>query len=165
MKLEFDSTTVKRIITHQQKYTLLSAAAVSSLTIGFLHARSCRIKKIAAFPVWKYKWKNYIMGDALMTLHRTPGTQSTCLSHTDSSAPENVLSEGLTSSWRPRFCLFVSLGALEVAEGKETALSSKAQGCSCHWYGGKATREISTNSEISARASSRLGRALLAMAS
>lgn len=100
-----------------------------------------------------------------MTLHRTPGTQSTCLSHTDSSAPENVLSEGLTSSWRPRFCLFVSLGALEVAEGKETALSSKAQGCSCHWYGGKATREISTNSEISARASSRLGRALLAMAS
>lgn len=51
MKLEFDSTTVKRIITHQQKYTLLSAGTVSSLTIGFLHAHSCQIKKIAAFPV------------------------------------------------------------------------------------------------------------------
>jgi len=39
------------------------------------------------------------MGAALMTLHRRPGTQGTSLSHTHSSAPENVLSEGLTSSW------------------------------------------------------------------
>lgn len=34
MKLEFDSTTVKQIIAHLPKYTLLSAGTVSSLTIG-----------------------------------------------------------------------------------------------------------------------------------
>lgn len=61
---------------------------------------------------------------------------------------------------RPQLCPFVSLGALGVGEGKEAALSSKAQGCGCHWCCEKATQETSTNSEISARASSRLGRAL-----
>lgn len=43
--------------------------------------------------------KKYVMGDALMTLHRRPGTQGTCLSHAYSSAPENFLSEGLANCW------------------------------------------------------------------
>lgn len=61
---------------------------------------------------------------------------------------------------RPQLCPLISLGATEVAEGKETALSSKHQGCGCHWCSGKATQETSTNSEISESASSSLGRAL-----
>lgn len=42
------------------------------------------------------------------------------------------------SSRRPQLCLFVYLHSSKVAEGNRAAPSSKAHGCSCHWYGGMA---------------------------